>query len=146
MSSFKNCISSFMSCTLLEFNANKCRVMLPSRRRSNSIPSPPIYLHGVVLSQVTTYKYLGVIISHNLSWKPHVTAICNKTRRLIGMIYRKFYRHSDPTTLLKLYLTIIRPNLEYASSVWDPSHRLQIDALESVQKFGLRMCEGVQKM
>jgi hypothetical protein len=56
------------------------------------------------------------------------------------MIYRKFYRYSDPTTLLKLYLTIIRPNLEYASSVWDPSHSLQIDALESVQKFGLRMC------
>ena len=46
----------------------------------------------------------------------------------------------DPMTLLKLYLTIIRPNLEYASSVWDPSHRLQIDVLESAQKFGPRMC------
>ena len=29
-------ISSFMSCKLLEFNANKCRVMLLSRKRSNS--------------------------------------------------------------------------------------------------------------
>ena len=56
------------------------------------------------------------------------------------MIYRKFYTHSNSATLLKLYLTIIRPNLEYASSVWDPFHKLEIDALESVQKFGLRMC------
>ena len=56
------------------------------------------------------------------------------------MIYRKFYGYSNPVTLLKLYLTIIRPDLEYASSVWDPSQNLQIDALESVQKFGLRMC------
>ena len=113
--------SSFISCKLLEFSANKCRVMLLSRKRSNSIPSPPIYLNGVVLSRVTTYKYLGVI-SHNLSWKPHIlTTICNKTRRLIGMIlYRKFYGYSNPVTLLKLYLAIIRPNLEYASSVWDP--------------------------
>ena len=29
--------------------------------------------------------------------------------------------------------------MEYASSVWDPFHKLEIDALESVQKFGLRM-------
>ena len=129
-----------MSCKLLEFNANKCRVMLLSKKRRNSIPSPPIYLNGVVLSRVTTYKYLGVIISHNLSWKPHITTICNKTKRLIGTIYRKFYGYSNPVTLLKLYLIIIRSNLEYASSVWDPSQKLQIDALESVQKFGLRMC------
>ena len=135
-----DCISSFMSCKLLEFNANKCRVMLLSRKRVNSIPSPPIYLNGVVLSRVTTYKYLGVIISHNLSWKPRITTICNKTRRLIGMIYRKFYGYSNPVTLLKLYLTVIRPNLEYAFSVWDPSQKLQVDALENVQKFGLRMC------
>ena len=97
-----DCISSFISCKLLEFNANKCRMMMLSRKRLNSIPSPPIYLNGVVLSQVTTYKYLGVTISHNLSWKPHVISICNKTRRLIGMIYRKFYGYSDPVTLLKL--------------------------------------------
>jgi hypothetical protein len=93
-----DCISSFMSSKLLEFNAKKCRVMLLSRKRLNSIPSPS---NGVVLSQVTTCKYLGVI-SQNLSWKPHyynINIICNKTRRLIGMIYRKFYRYSDPTTL-----------------------------------------------
>ena len=45
-----DCISSFMSCKLLEFNSNKCRIMLLSRKRVNSIPSPPIYLNGVVLS------------------------------------------------------------------------------------------------
>ena len=32
------------TCKLLEFNANKCRVMLLPRKRVNSIPSPPIYL------------------------------------------------------------------------------------------------------
>ena len=41
---------------------------------------------------------------------------------------------------VKLYLTVIRSNLEYASSVRDASQKLQIDALESTQKFGLRMC------
>ena len=30
--------------------------------------------------------------------------------------------------------------MEYASSVWDSSHKLETDALESIQKFGQKMC------
>ena len=112
-----DCVSSFMSSKLLEFSADKCRVMLVSRKRSNSTPPLQIYLNGAVLSQV---KYLGGTIAQKLSWKPHIQchSICNKTRKLIGMIYRRFCRHSNPITLLRLYLTIIRPNLEYACAVW----------------------------
>ena len=56
------------------------------------------------------------------------------------MIYRKFYQHFDTHTLLKLYLSIIRPHLEYASPVWDPYHKTEIEAIENVQKFALKMC------
>ena len=79
-------------------------------------------------------------ITSNLSWLPHITSLCNKTRRLVGMVYRKFYQHSDSRTLLKLYLSIIRPHIEYASPVWDPYHKTEIEAIESVQKFALKMC------
>ena len=61
----------------LEFNTDKCicRVMVISRKRSNLIPSPPLYLHGTQLNQVNSYKYLGVTVTSNLSWLPphHVT-------------------------------------------------------------------------
>lgn len=56
------------------------------------------------------------------------------------ILYRWFYHHSDPHTLLKLYLTIIRPHLEYASPAWDPFHKTEIDAIENVQKFALKVC------
>ena len=79
-------------------------------------------------------------ITSNLSWLPHITSLCNKTRRLVGMVYKKFYQHSDSRTLLKLYLSIIRPHIEYASPVWDPYHKTEIEAIESVQKFALKMC------
>ena len=39
---------------------------------------------------------------------------------------------------LKLYLTTVRPQLEYASSVWDPYLKEDIETIERVQKFGLR--------
>ena len=114
--------------------------MVTSRKRSNLIPSSPLYLNGSQLDQVKSYKSLGVTITSNLSWLPHITSLCNKTRRLVGMVYRKFYQHSDSRTLLKLYLSIIRPHIEYASPVWDPYHKTEIEAIESVQKFALKKC------
>ena len=37
-----------------------------------------------------------------------------------------------------LYLTYVRPHLEYAVAVWDPHQQGLINELESVQKFALR--------
>ena len=55
-------------------------------------------------------------------------------------MHRNLYEHSSPNTLLKLYLTTIRPHLEYVSPVWNPFNKGEIEAIESVQKFALRMC------
>ena len=44
------------------------------------------------------------------------------------------------TTLKQLYLTYVRPHLEYAAPVWDPHQQGLINALESVQKFALKLC------
>ena len=69
-----------------------------------------------------------------------VKSVCQKARRQIGIIYRKFYGHSNCSTLLQLYLTYIQPHLEYAVQVWDPYQQGLINLLESVQKFGLKVC------
>ena len=49
---------------------------------------------------------------------------------------------SNSTTLTKLYCSFIRPYLdsEYASIVWNPGLKGEVDALENVQKFTLQMC------
>ena len=73
-------------------------------------------------------------------WSDHIVKTCNKTRKLIGMLYRSFYKHSTPSTMLKLYSSFIRPHLEYATAVWDPFLKKDIELLEGVQKFGLKVC------
>ena len=42
--------------------------------------------------------------------------------------------------VFQLYLSLIRPHLEYASDVWDPHLQKDITLMENVQKFGLRIC------
>ena len=57
------------------------------------------------------------------------------------MLFRKFYCHIDSHSLLKLYLSTVCPHLEYASSVWDPYLKKNIEAIEHVQKFALKVCQ-----
>ena len=45
----------------------------------------------------------------------------------------KYYDWTDTTTLRTLYLTCIRPHLEYAYQLWDPYTDKGIQALEAVQ-------------
>ena len=76
----------------------------------------------------------------NLSWSSHIAQIHSKSKRLIGMLYRRFYKHAKSNTLLMLYASLIRPHLEYCSVVWDPYLNKDINLLEKTQKFGLRLC------
>ena len=39
-----------------------------------------------------------------------------------------------------MYLSYVRPHLEYAVPVWNPHHLGHIEALEKVQRFALKMC------
>ena len=40
---------------------------------------------------------------------------------------------------MQLYISLVRPHLEYASQVWDPYLQGDFDRLEAVQKFALRL-------
>ena len=120
-------------------SGSKCKYMTLSRKRASDLP-PPINLNSLPLDRVTEFKYLGLRISADLSWSPHINMICAKARRLVGMLYRRFYQDADTSTLRQLYVSNIRPHLEYACQVWDPYLKKDIDSLESVQKFAMRVC------
>ena len=132
-------IATWIADNHLQFNTSKCKYMTISRKRAKVLP-PTINLNGIPLDRVTEFKYLGVLITADLSWTAHINMICTKARRLVGMLYRQFYQDADTTTLKQLYVSNIRPHLEYACQVWDPYLQKDIGMLESVQKFALRVC------
>ena len=124
----------------LKLCAGKCCCMLISRKWTHSISPPPLYIRaGSQLQQVDSIKYLGVILSSDLTWSEHITRICNKARKLTGLLYRRFH-HCNPQLILRLYKAFIHPHFEYASQVWDPHLVKDIELLEKSQKFALRVC------
>ena len=134
-------LSSWVTANHLKLNVSKCCFMTFSRKRSPLYPDAPLHVgDNCPLSRVDDFKYLGVTLSFDFTWSKHITSICNKTRKLIGMYYRKFYKYSNQVTSLKLYKSIIRPHLEYASPVWSPHLVKDIKCIEDVQKLALSVC------
>lgn len=124
----------------LTLHANKCCYMLITRKRLHSIPPPQLYVNqDTQLSRVNSVKYLGIHLTTDMLWATHITNICAKTRKLIGLMYRQFHL-CKPETALLLYKTFIRPHMEYASIMWDPHQCKDIQMLENTQKFALRVC------
>jgi len=49
-------------------------------------------------------------------------------------------QYSDCNTEFQLYLSLVHPHTEYAAPVWDSHLLSDINSLENVQKFALRVC------
>ena len=77
-------------------------------------------INGVHLGYYNTNTDLGVIINHNLSFNDHIENIIRKAYIMINIIFRVFICNKYvPLTLA--YISYVRPVLEYASSLWNPS-------------------------
>jgi len=92
------------------------------------------------IQRASEAKLLGVHVDSNLSWHIHVEAIVSKaTQRLyfLKQLKRAGVPHAQ---LLRFYILVIRPVLEYAVPV---SHhhltKTQTDSIESVQKRAVRI-------
>ena len=79
-------------------------------------------------------KDLGIIMSHNLSWRDHIMLKVNIANRMLGIIKRTCGRRPTSDVFLKLYIHLVRPHLEYACEVWSPHQAYLVDILEGVQR------------
>ena len=119
----------------MQFHPDKCLVMNISKKRH---PSKFTYsLHNTDLKTTDTAKYLGIIISHDMKWTKHITQTCSRANRALGFIKRNVKIRS-PRIKEKLYNSLVRPHVEYASAVWSPHEVKPIHQLEMVQRRAAR--------
>jgi len=119
----------------MSFHPEKCTVIRISGRRQKHQSS--YQLHGHNLDVVDSGKYLGVTISNDLYWTKHINQTSSKASRTLGFIRRNLGR-CTPEVKENAYLSLVRPSLEYASTVWDPYQNTLIKELEQVQRRAAR--------
>jgi hypothetical protein len=119
----------------MEFNPDKCKVMHITRARKPFLHN--YTLDGTSLECVDTSTYLGVDLSAQLDWGPHINKIANKSNRTLGFIKRNLQVGSQCVKEVA-YQTLVRPSLEYCCTVWDPHQQNHIHQLEMVQRRAAR--------
>ena len=96
-----NSIADWVEKNKLSLHSGKCCAMLFTRK--HTVHRQSLTLNGRQLSYVDQYKYLGLIFCPNISWSEHINLICNRARRLIGLLYRRCHEYSTSPALLQLY-------------------------------------------
>lgn len=89
------------------------------------------------LSEVPHYKYLGLWITNDLNWTKHINMVTNTAMHKLFFL-RRALKLSTPSVRLLAYKTIVIPTLDYASIIWDPFTKTNINKLERVQKKAIR--------
>ena len=142
MSSFQSdldLISSWLSSHLLQINSSKSKYVFFSHKSFSYFDSfPNLTISRSPIEHVSSFCYLGTIPSSSLSWSPHISSVCLKSYKILGLLFRHFSPHSS-STLIKLYLSLVCPIFEYGNIIWDPSSPTLSQSLDSVQHFALKI-------
>ena len=88
-------------------------------------------------------KDLGVHLSADRSWSPHISTITSNARKMASWVLGVF-RDRSKTTMMHLYKSMVRHNVEYCSPVWNPSSISDIQTLEEVQQFFTEKISGLR--
>ena len=123
----------------MRFQPVKCNMMQLTRKRIKKIHAS-YTLEGTDLENVERIKYL-VTITNDLKWNTHVSNVCTMANRTLGFLRRNLYSCHQQVKEAA-YKGLVRPILDYSSSVWDQSGVVLQEELESVQKRAARFVRG----
>ena len=101
----------------MTFNLSKCELVQVTNKKHPLEHS--YYLQGEQIKSVPHAKYLGIIIDEHLTFNEHIKMITSKANSVKSFLQRNI---SSCTEMVKeaCYKSMIRPILEYSSTVWSP--------------------------
>ena len=90
-------------------------------------------LHNQILKEKDAVKYLGITVHHKLSWNEHICSVVNRANSSIGFLRRNLQIHQKHIKV-NAYKTLVRPQIEYASTIWDLFTQENQNKIEMAQR------------
>ena len=97
------------------------------------------------INEVTSHKHIGFIFTNDCNWHEHIDYVKTKAWFRIN-IMRKLKFQLDRKSLETIYISFIRPLLEYANVVWDNCTQYESNELEKIQIEAARIVTGATKL
>ena len=100
---------------------------------------PNIVIDACDIERVDHIKVLGVTVLSDLTWNMHIDTIVSKASKRVYMLYQLKRAGVKQEDLVRIYVSVIRPVVEYACPVWHSSLPQYLsDHVETVQKRSLK--------
>ena len=132
-------LSSWFDKWLLSINTEKSVIMLIKSPRASSVE---VAISGKVLPQVSSHKHIGLVFNDQLTWSNHVDLVMSRVSSQLGLLHR--LKGIWPKLAIRtIYLTCIRPKIEYASVAWSGLSVCDSDRLEKLQRRAARLITGL---
>ena len=113
----------------MAFNIDKCKVMNVGREN----PHNRYNINRVMLNRSECEMDLSVQVSSDFRPRKQCDEARNQTNRLLGFIARSI-KNRSAEIILKLYLALVRPHLNYAVQFWSLYYRIDVILLVSAEK------------
>ena len=92
-------------------------MIIGSSQRLNKIDSISFKVDNMDLDEVSSFKYLGIVINNRLTWQDHVVKMFSKIDKKLGLLKRIRYCLPLDTRLL-FFNSYVLPLFDYADIVW----------------------------
>ncbi|CAM5111942.1 unnamed protein product [Natator depressus] len=126
---------------VMRFNKDKCKILHLGRKN----PMHRYRLGTEWLGSSSAEKDLGVTMDEKLDMSQQCALVARKTNDILGCISRSIASRSRDM-IIPLYLTLVRPHLEYRVQFWAPHYKEDVEKLESVQSRAMKMIRGLEHM
>ena len=120
----------------MSFNPEKTKYMVIT---TVDKPHPSLQLNRIEIEQVHSYPQLGLILNDRLNWEDHINDAITKANKKTGLIWR-LNSELPRYAVENIYTSYIRPQLEYAASVYHNCTREQSTRLEACQRRAAIAC------
>jgi hypothetical protein len=114
----------------LLLNVGKCKTI--TFARSHHPVKFSFMMGGTGLDRVSSINDLGVIMDEKITFSEHVDFMVAKALAMLGFIRRLSSEFRDPYTLKYLYMSLVRPKMEYASCVWNQFYDVRVDFIFNI--------------
>ena len=139
-----NCIDIWGADWLVDFNAAKTLSMILSLKR-NPPPHPPLYMNGKLIANTISHKHLGLTFNTTCSWTEHISNITAAAWTRLNLL-RSLKFKVNRLALEKMYISFVRPLLEYCDAVWDNASTESKKQLEAVHNEAAMIITGATKL
>ena len=110
-----NSISTWADAWLVAFYTGKTLSMIFSRKLHRP-HHPPLLMNNTMLTETDTHRHLGLTLSNTCTWSEHIQTITTKAWARLNLLRTLKFRVSRKS-LEKMYISFVRPLLEYCDSV-----------------------------